>query len=287
MRTEQRACTGAGGVGLATKRWMHGTEGPSLLAVHGTGFCKELWDPVFGELAAQLDAFDAIAFDQRAHGDSDPVPPPYDWWDMGRDVIGVLDGAQGVTGVGHSSGGTALVFAELLAPGSFASLVLIEPITFPGPYVRPPDLPVARAARSRRRHFPTREAAADNWRGKGPFASWDARVLDAYVRCGLREAEDGFTLKCPPEWEAEFYMAATVHGGFDRLGELSLPVLIVSGERSQSHPQATMESIAASVPDARLEVIPDLTHFLPMESPSVMAGLVAGMIGEETAMGRR
>ncbi len=235
MRVDHPAFVRAGNIGLATRRWRHGSGGPQIIAAHATGFCKEVWGPVFVELGALLPGFEATAFDQRSHGDSDAVVPPYDWWDLGHDVLAVADGAIGITGVGHSGGAAALVLAELTAPGTFASLVLVEPIVFPGPRRRRPEVAVAVAARRRRRRFSSRQEAEESWRAKPAFSGWDERVLAAYVTHGLGEADGGVELKCAPEHEAEFFAAGLDHGAYDRLGELAVPVLLVAGEGGAGH----------------------------------------------------
>ena len=73
-----------------------------------------------------------LAADQRGHGDSSTPPPPYDWWDLGRDLLAVVDACrlERPGGPGPLSGAAALVLAELLRPGAFASLALVEPIIF-------------------------------------------------------------------------------------------------------------------------------------------------------------
>ncbi len=70
-----------------------------MLAVHATGFCKELWGPV----AALLAPNPVVAPDQRGHGDSSTPPPPYDWWDLGRDLLEVVaaGGTSRPLGLGH------------------------------------------------------------------------------------------------------------------------------------------------------------------------------------------
>ena len=83
--------------------------GTGALFVHANGFCKELWWPV----VERLSGIRALAIDQRGHGESAVGPPPFDWWDLGRDALSwvmTLDAPR--LGVGHSSGGAALAMAE-------------------------------------------------------------------------------------------------------------------------------------------------------------------------------
>jgi pimeloyl-ACP methyl ester carboxylesterase len=272
---EPKVHVAADGVEIAYEEWNH-SGAPLVCLVHATGFCKELAEPVVAELAALTGGFRAIAIDQRAHGDSGTPAPPFDWWDIGRDLVEVVDDAAPVVGAGHSAGGAALVLAELLRPGTFAALVLVEPIIFPPPYFRDPDNPMARLARKRRDVFAGRNAAYENWRSKEPFSSWDDRALRAYVTGGLRDDGAGeVTLKCSKAAEAEFFIAATAHAAWDRLGEVAAPTLILAGERSTTHQEPFARELASRMPRARYEIIPGASHFLWMERPALVAARVA------------
>lgn len=251
-----------------------------VLYVHATGFCKETWLPT----VESLPDLGGLAIDQRGHGDSSVPDPPFDWWDLGRDVLTAVDalGWRRTVGVGHSAGGAALVLAELMRPGTFGSLLLIEPIIFPPPFVRVEDFSMTRTALRRRAAFPSRAAALESFRGRGPFSRWEPSALRSYVDHGFREVDGAWVLKCAPEVEAEFYRSATAHGAWDRLGEVSCPVVVAGGEDSDSHPREFLKRQAAGFPDARAEIVTGATHFLPMERP----GEVARLVGEVAALRR-
>jgi pimeloyl-ACP methyl ester carboxylesterase len=267
--------TAPDGLRIATLTWSHGSGGPTVLALHANGFCKEVAGPIAEELARRLPAFELVAIDLRGHGDSDEPTPPLDWWDHGRDALAVLAGATGVIGLGHSSGGAAVVMAELLAPGTFGTLVLVEPIIFPPPYRRDAGVPLATVALKRRRTFSSPAAAADGWRGRGPFAGWDERALQAYVRGGLRERDGSWELKCRPEIEAEFFRMSTAHGAYERLAEIDVPVRLIAGEHSDTHGPALLAALSSRFPRCTVDTVPGATHFVPMEMPAVVAEAVA------------
>jgi pimeloyl-ACP methyl ester carboxylesterase len=246
---------------------------PEIVFAHATGFCKEVWSPV----TRRLPGAGVLAIDQRGHGDSGLPSAPFDWWDLGRDVLTILDSAgwREPIGAGHSSGAAALILAELLRPGAFSSLVLIEPIVFPPPYVRYEELPLAVAAERRRSSFATRDAAVAAFRGRGPFARWIGEALEAYVDGGFREEEGRWALKCRPEVEAEWYRTATLHGAWSRLGEVACPAIVVGGSESDSHAAAFLEEQAGRLGDASVAIVPGATHFVPMEAPDAVAALIS------------
>jgi pimeloyl-ACP methyl ester carboxylesterase len=276
---ESRTVVGSDGSRIAVQHYGGGAA-PGVVLVHGTSFCKETWGPVVDSLPAERPV---VSIDQRGHGDSSPIVAPFDWWDLGRDVVAVCAAFEWdrPIGVGHSSGAAALVLAELLRPGRFAAMVLIEPILFPGPFFRAEHNPMSDRALRRRATFPSPADALASFRGRGPFARWDERVLRLYVTHGLRSAgEQGWTLKCSPQQEAEFYRGATLHGAWDRLGEIACPVLVVGGERSESHPRAFLELQAAQFRTAEIRSAAGCTHFVPMEDPKGTARLIRDRLAD-------
>lgn len=263
-----------GDVSVAWERT--GTDPIRFCLVHATGFCKETWRPVVDG----MEGASTLALDQRGHGDSDPPELPVDWWVLGSDVVEVVQAlgrADAVVGVGHSSGGAAIVMAELLEPGTFAHLVLIEPIIFPAPYARIEDHPLAVRAERRRREFSDAAAVRSTYADRFPFDRWDERVFDAYVAHGFSSGSGRLALKCAPEIEAEFYRAAWVHGAWERLGEITCPVTIVVGDASDTHTAEFTATLARRFPESRIRVFEDTGHLVPMERPDRLAAVLLGI----------
>src|SRR5688572_26913642 len=105
-----------------------GGTGPPLLCVHATGFHGRVWEPF---IPALRERFGVVSLDQRGHGDSDKPETGYEWPKFGEDILAVVDelGLERPCGIGHSAGAAALVFAETERPGTFSSLVLMDPVT--------------------------------------------------------------------------------------------------------------------------------------------------------------
>jgi pimeloyl-ACP methyl ester carboxylesterase len=272
----RRAGTTPASDGAAIAWERTGSDPIRFCLVHATGFCKETWRPVVDGMEGAC----TLALDQRGHGDSDPPDLPVDWWVLGRDVVSVserFDRADAVVGVGHSSGGAAVAMAELVRPGTFAHLVLVEPIIFPPPYARAEDHPLAVGAERRRRDFDDESAVRAAYAGRPPFDRWDRRAFDAYAGHGFRSESGRWTLKCAPEIEAEFYRAAWVHGAWDRLAEIACPVTIVIGDASDSHPGDFAEMLANRFSSAEIRVFEETGHLVPMERPDQLAAVLLGI----------
>ena len=268
-----------GGAALSVARSSLNGGGPTALFVHATGFCKEVWDPVIEDAVELGLSFEAVRMDQRAHGQSTGIAA--DWWELGRDVLAVAGGSAPLIGVGHSSGGAALILAELLRPATFAALILIEPIVPPPPYERNANHPFAKLAEYRRPGFANLAAAADAYRGRGPFTDWDERALLAYVEGGFVPSGDGgVRLACRPEDEAEFYRSAPTHGAYDRLGELTTRVVVLYGAASTDLGPGFFATLGDRIRGSEVEELDPGSHFVPMERPGVIAQRIAAVVSE-------
>jgi pimeloyl-ACP methyl ester carboxylesterase len=57
------------------------------------------------------------------------------------------------------------------------------------------------------------------------------------------------------------------NGVYQRLGEVRCPTLVVCGEHTDAIPDKLGEMIVARLPAGRLEVMPGVGHFGPMQDP--------------------
>ncbi|MFZ0013929.1 MAG: alpha/beta hydrolase [Acidimicrobiia bacterium] len=233
---------------------------------HATSFCGAVWDPV----VSALDDMETVAWDQPGHGAGPSIEVPVSWSVFGEHVLDITK--RGGIGVGHSMGAAALAMAQIADPGRFKALILIEPVMFPAPHARR-DNDMSERAMRRRRGFSSRQEAADNFRGRGAFVGWDDAAFDGYIRCGL--IGDGpVHLACRPEIEADIYRGSDAHDTFDRVGAIDVPVLLMSGANSQTVPPELARRQADQFQRAGVEIVPDVGHFLPMETPKLVADRV-------------
>ena len=261
---------------LGTQIAVEGTldQPPDVLFVHASGFCKELWRPVVRSVRQDRPDLAHISMDLRGHGDSDPGNDGFGWDLLSRDVIEILaDVESPVVGVGHSCGAALIARAEILAPGRFSSLVLIEPIVRPPPYGRFPE-PLAEGALRRRRRFATRQEAIDRFRSRG-FGNWTDEMLALYVDHGFVHSDAGLDLKCRPETESEVFIEGRNHDTWDHLGNIDVPVTVVTAEHSNSHRDPYLSLLVRQFKDAKLITIPGVTHLAPMETPATIGSIVA------------
>jgi pimeloyl-ACP methyl ester carboxylesterase len=269
--------------GVTVVAWDHGGTGPPVVFCHATGFHGRYWDPACRRLAAH---FRCIAIDLRGHGDSVlPVGASVEWHGMADDVLAVVDAlalGPGLRAVGHSMGGASIVIAELARPGTFARAWLCEPIIVPpeGWPVERPEGPnaLAEAARRRREVFASREEAYERYAARPPFAACDPEALRAYVQHGFRDLPDGTViLKCRGAVEAAVFEQSR-HDAFERLGVVQTEVVVAASGDGQP-PALAASLVAGALPNGRLEELPELTHFAPMEDPGRVAASILAALG--------
>lgn len=269
------------GVPIAVHPYAATGNGPDIWLSHATGFCAACWTPVVDGLSALAGRI--VGWDHRGHGGSGSNGVPVSWWDMGGDVLAIVDSfprrdAPSI-GVGHSMGAATLVIAEITRPGTFDAIVAVEPILIDPP-VRRTDYPLAAVVRKRRRTFPMRQNAMANFERKVPFSRWHRDALDGYISEGLRDTIDGVELACHPDFEAEVYDTAGAHGAMALLDRVEASVHVVVGSESDTVDLSLAGRIVEALPQATLEVVEGAGHLIPMEQPDAVVAAVASVFAQ-------
>jgi pimeloyl-ACP methyl ester carboxylesterase len=260
-----------------------GGAGRPLLVSHATGFHGRCYLPMAGALAGR---FHSIGFDYRGHGDTPRPDGPVVWERYGDDAVAMGRAMRDAFGApvpafGHSMGGACLLMAAHREPGLFSRIVVFEPIVFPPAGIRPQgdESPLAAGARRRRATFPGYDAAIANFAAKPPLMGFTPEALDAYVRYGFAEGDDGQVhLKCRPETEAETFEGGGGHDTWNVLPEIDTPVLVVAGVVQPMQPSSIAAGVAERLPVATYLEVPEFDHFAPMTHPAEMAELVADFL---------
>jgi pimeloyl-ACP methyl ester carboxylesterase len=254
------------GITLATQRWA-GERSPSLVFAHGFGQTRHAWSGAARTLAEQ--GFDATTFDARGHGESERVPRgEYHMEQFVADLLAVSAEAVSPDGrppvlVGASMGGLLGLMAAGEADPSrppFSALILVD-IT-----PRWETAGVERILGFMRAHpdgFASYEEAASAIEAYLPHRR--ERKSEAQLKPLLRQDDQG---RLRWHWdpalldglvqESERYQPRL----FAAAARVEVPVLLLSGSRSDVVSSQTVDEFLRLVPHARHVSLADATHMV-------------------------
>jgi 3-oxoadipate enol-lactonase len=236
--------------------------GPAVLLIHGVGGDARNWDPIAARLARR---FDVIAMDLRGHGGSPPITAPLDAHALAADALEVLD-STGVTTsrvVGFSLGGVVAQALALDRPERVAKLAVLGTVCG-----RSPD------ERERAR------ARIDFLRTNGLAALADANrerwFTDAFRRdhADVVERRVAQVKACDPASYREAFTVFCTADFAERLGEMPMPTLVVTGEHDVAATPRMARLMAERLPNAQVHVLPGLRHSLLLEAPDQVGALL-------------
>lgn len=245
--------------------------GPSL----GTS-AATLWAPVSEQLR---DRYRVIGWDLPGHGTNPHAPEGRpSMADLARDVLAVVDDVLGGSGerfhyAGDSVGGCVGLQLLLDAPERVASATLL----CTGARIGTVESWQERAAQVRAAGTSSMIAgSSQRWFGPG-FLERSPDAGSALLHA-LAEADDeGYSSVC----EALAYFDVR-----DRLGEITAPVLVLSGEADVATPPESGREIADGVQRGRLEVLPGVGHLAPVEATDRVVRLIGDHASSAAAQGR-
>lgn len=252
--------------------------GPRVVLVHGFTQSHQSWARVTRALSG---AHEVVCVDLPGHAAS------------ARVVVRDLDeaaGRLGATGgraayVAYSLGGRTALTLALARPDLVGALVLV------GATAGIEDA----AERAERRQADEALAARleaggdaglagflDDWLAGPLFAHLTAEQADRRARLANTAAGLAASLRACG--------AGTQVPTWDRLGELSMPVLVVAGERDHKFAGLGERLVAGIGPNARLALVEGAGHAAPFEAPGAFVDLVEDFLagpGPRVAAGRR
>jgi len=233
-----------------------------LVLLHGFTQTGRSWQPVLHALAGR---YRAIAPDLPGHGEfAERRPASFAACDA---YVRVLADAP-ITLAGYSMGGRIALHAALSLGPRVRRLVLVGA----SPGIADPAERAARAAED------AALAARIEAIGLEAFArEWGAQPLFAGMPRGIAEIAHADRMR-----NTAAGLAAALRGlgtGVmpplcDRLGELTVPVELLVGERDEKF-LAIAERMAAALTHARLHVVPGAGHAAHLEGPEAVAEIIA------------
>ena len=251
-------------------------EGPALLLLHGFTGSAATWTP---HLEA-WEGFTTVAVDLLGHGASDcPAEPrPYRMERCVEDLTALLDklAIGQVAVLGYSMGGRVALHLALHAPDRLWALVLES--ASPGIEDAQEREERVRADGALAESIERDGIAAfvDRWQVLPLFAT-QARLPDA-AREELRRRR----LQNEPGGLANSLRgmgAGEQAPVLARLGEVRVPVLLLAGAEDEKYCQLARK-MAAVLPWAQQEIVPEVGHSVHLERPDAFDGAVRRFLEE-------
>lgn len=261
-------------------------DGPTIVFIHANGFNPWLWYPIARELAGRYRIVAPFFCDHR---DTDPEKGGLAWTILAHDLISLCGHLNIIDPfmVGHSMGGGVCVLAHGLVADLARKMVLIEPIVLPEYYYQGnlsvDKHPLARQAIRRKNTWKDYAEAESYLRSKPLFHNWDPEMLQLYMSHGMSSGDGGeLELTCSPNGEAALFMGSLAQSPWPLLPEITCPVLILEGDKSESHNYLDLPAVTRMLPRGEYRGIPDAGHLMVMENPGQIRRLIHDFFSQDT-----
>jgi 3-oxoadipate enol-lactonase len=246
-------------------------QGEPLLLIHGLGSCGEDWGP---QIESFRHGYRVITFDLRGHGRSSKPREGYSIASFAQDTAAVLaalkTGPVHVAGI--SLGGMVAFKLALDAPQLVKSLSIVN---------SGPEVP----ARTFKQRMPLYvRLLYIHTLGLRKMAKMIAKRL--FPEPGQADLRSQFISRLADN-DKRCYVASlrAIFAGWgvaDRLHDIVCPVLFIAADQDYT-PVAVKQSYVDRLPNARMVVIPNSRHALPMEKPRefnrALADFLASLAG--------
>jgi pimeloyl-ACP methyl ester carboxylesterase len=239
-----------------------GSGNPTLIFLHYWGGSARTWTAVTRALEPR---FRCIAYDQRGWGSSDAPADAYSLHDLAHDASMLIRtlAVERFVLVGHSMGGKA---AQLLAsqhPLGLEALILVAPAS-PFPQHQPEEATQAQLHAYDSRA--TALAAIDFLTVRRP----DAATVEQLLQDSLGGSQ-GAKLAWPT--------SAAYEDISSQVKKIAVPTLILVGDQDRQDPEELQRrEVVPLIEGARIEIIPDCGHLIPVDQPDAMAGAITTFV---------
>ena len=275
-----------GGFELAGHEWGDERDDP-LFLVHGGFDFARTYEVFAPKLAAA--GWRVVTWDQRGHGDSDHALL-YSWEADLRDATMVMDSVTSKPApvIGHSKGGAMMVQLADAQPFRFTLLVNLDglPSKRPIPDIADHDRPKL-LSRELLGWLDHRRTTTDAERKPGTLHDLARRRgkinprlsfewLCHLVTVGARQDADGWRWKLDPSMRPGGFGPWRPEWTLTRLPGLPMPFLGVLGREQEPMGWGTVpHDVMPYLPlGGRCEILDEVGHFVHIEQPELVAGLV-------------
>jgi pimeloyl-ACP methyl ester carboxylesterase len=243
---------------------------PAILLLHGFAASTFSWREVMDPLS---EFGTVIAFDRPAFGLTErPLPgdwegeSPYSPESQADLTVGLIDALEihRAVLVGHSAGGAIAILTALTYPARVDALVLVDAAVYRGGGTPPLLRPLMQTPQMRRLG-PVLSRRITEWGIEFARSAWyDPEKISPHVWEGYLQP-----LKAQ-NWDVGLWeLTRASHSSHlpERLGELDLPALVITGEEDRIVPPGESARLAEELSGGTLVVIPACGHVPHEECP--------------------
>lgn len=235
-------------------------EGPPVVFIHALGGVANQWH---GVMQAMQQHHHCVAPDLRGHGRSG-AKGQFSVQGWAKDVLRLVRHLDlpAVTLVGHSLGSLVAQHLALNEPECCDQLVLVGGIS----YFQPPSIEAYRQ-RAEQVEAEGMEVLVDDW-----LAGAVSPQSHATMAGGVGLLREMFLRNDPASYAKS--CRALADAPKIRRDEIGQPTLILTGAHDRSTPLAMSEELKRTIPVSRVQVLPDVAHWSPVEAPGLVAAAI-------------
>ncbi|MGQ7890267.1 alpha/beta fold hydrolase [Paenibacillus sp. WC2504] len=248
-------------------------QGAPVILLHGFPLDHRMWQ---AQVEALSDNYRVITPDLRGMGHSDVPKANISIEQYADDILTMMDkmDIQKAALGGFSMGGYVAFALLRKAPKRFTGLLLAN------------TRPEADGLEARKNRMNMASALYD----KGASAARDAMLpkllteQTAKDQPGLVESLSAVMASMPAEGLVHASLAMAFRSdSVDLLGAISVPTLVIAGEKDLIAPPDVMKKMADAIPGASFHAIPEASHLAPMEKPEAFNALLFEFLKGVTA----
>ena len=243
-------------------------EGEALVFIHGWLGSLRMWDY---QAQAFAGSYRVVRCDMRGFGRSTTEHVEFAYW---ADAAALLDhlGVDRVHVVGQSFGGSIALDLALARPACVATLTSVAGgVSGYHPDLKEDNVPRGDLDRlwDEKRWVELAELETQIW-----VDGWGQPT----TRVGrtLRDSIKGDVLSTYQAENEEGLPQALEPRAADRLGELTVPVLVMIGTLDEARSRATAAHLVASVSDSRSVEVAGVAHMIQLEAPERVSEVLRG-----------
>lgn len=243
-------------------------DGPWLVLIHGVGLDLDIWTKQVAILETQRQV---LSYDLIGHGHTPPVDGDLTLGDFVEQLELLLEALNVSRAdlVGFSMGAMVAQAFTLAHPARVNKLVLLN-----GVYARPDSASASVLARLRLVESDgiasTIEAAIDRWFSEA-YRDQHPQEIESIERRLRANNLEGFL----PAYRVFATADAALAG---RLGDITAPTLIVTGENDVGSTPEMARQMSEQIPHAALRILPGVRHMLPLEGAEPLNALLENFL---------